>query len=169
MSQIYKNASSGPPPPGSLISLTTDDGTIVSPNVAGTIFVHDTGLNTIGNISSNSITINSFFWTVTASTSFTPANYTGYILLGTSKATITLPVSPPLNYWFAIMDQSGHTYVIAQNAGDSLELGTQISTTGTAGSVTSTKKGDTCSYVCWAAGPGASWIGIWPLGNFEVI
>ena len=45
MSQIYKNQSAGPPPPGSVISLTPDSaGSAILPNGAGTIFV--TGLPT---------------------------------------------------------------------------------------------------------------------------
>jgi len=53
MSQIYKNASSGPPPPGSVTDLQGDDGITVGPNGAGIIFTLSDplapGLSTRGN------------------------------------------------------------------------------------------------------------------------
>lgn len=113
--------------------------------------------------------IPSFKWTVTSSTSFTPSNFTGYILVGASQATITLPSAPALDFWFAVLDQSGNTFVIAQNNGDSIQVLDDTTTTGTGGSITSTMTGDSIHLVCWAQGPGASWVAVDVNGQMSLV
>lgn len=65
MSQIYKNASSGPPPPGSVTDLQGQDGVIVPPNGAGIIHVAGAVVaagavpfTTVGNAGTNTETWN---------------------------------------------------------------------------------------------------------------
>lgn len=108
-----------------------------------------------------------FKWTVTTSTAFTPANNTGYILRGASLATITLPPAPALDFIFGVVDSSGNLFVIAQNAGDTMQL-VNSKTTATTGAIASTLVGDEITLVCWAQGPGASWIAVEYNGNLTV-
>jgi len=121
------------------------------------------------NSSNQLVASGAFHWTVTASTAFTPANNTGYILTGTSLCTITLPPAPALDFWFAVVDRSGNLFKIAQNAGDSIQMGSLLTTTGTGGSVNSTAVGDRIDLVCWAQGPGSSWMTVESLGTLTLV
>jgi hypothetical protein len=79
-----------------------------------------------------------------------------------------MPASPLVGDTFIVADIGGNFFQLNQNAGDSIQLGIDL-TTVTTGSITSTKKGDTLMLVCWASGPGASWIALQPVGNFTVV
>jgi hypothetical protein len=169
MSQIYKTSESNPAP-GPILSLTTNDGSVVLPNGSGTIFVNDTALNTTGNVGAHSITIPSFYWTVTGSTAFTPANFTGYLLSGIAPVTVTLPVTPTVGYWFALVNVNGGiSFTLAQNANDQITWGSQQTTLGAGGSITSTNAGDTLNVVCYLVGGNHLWSAFWSQGNMVVV
>jgi len=134
------------------------DGKVLIDNVTVTI-----------NGSNQLVAAQGFHWTVTASTAFTPVHNTGYILTGIGLATITLPPAPALDFEFAVIDRSGNLFVIAQNPGDSIQMAGNLTTTGAGGSIASTAIGDKIDLVCWAQGPGSSWIVIDSLGTLNIV
>lgn len=163
-----------PVPPGTVASLTGDDGAAVGPDGTGTIFIKGepgTGVVFTGTPLDNTLTLTlpggGFDWSV-ESANFTAASGEGY-LINDSLALVecTLPSSPLIGDTFIIADIGGGTWQLTQNGGDTIQLGND-QTTVTTGTITSTFKGDTLMLVCYASGPGASWIGLQPVGNFTV-
>jgi hypothetical protein len=165
MSQFYVNEQSGAL--GGLKTINT-----ILPDGSGNFTLESTDgsltITPIANGLNLTVTHPGFHWTVTSSVAFTPAANTGYILIGASMATITLPTGAPADFWFAVADSSGHLFTIAQNAGDRIQQGNDFTTLGAGGSIVSNQPGAIDSFVCYAAGPGASWIALWPQGQFTV-
>lgn len=161
-------------PPGTVASLQGDVGTAVGPDGSGTIFVKgaNNGIVFTGTPINNTLTLTlpggGLEWIVEPA-DFTAAAGFGYLILSGAIVNITLPASPLVGDSFIIADVGGNLFKIIQNGGDSVQIGEDFTTTGVAGSLTSTRKGDNLMFVCWASGPGASWIVLQPVGNILIV
>jgi hypothetical protein len=126
------------------------------------------GSTIIINASNKLQAIASEHWQV-ISASQSAANGQGYLVLSAGLVVVTLPVAPAIGWEFTVAEIGSGTFRIAQNAGDSITFGSDLTTTGAGGSITSIDQGDTLTLVCWAAGPGASWVALQPVGNFTIV
>lgn len=87
-------------------------------------------------------------------TSFTIAANNGYVV--TAALVATLPASAVLGATFEVLNTSSTgTVTIAQNAGQSIIFGDQVTTIGVLGSLSSTTTGDSIRVVCVDATLGA--------------
>lgn len=106
------------------------------------------------------------YWQLKAS-DFTAVRGQGYLINNVGLVNVTLPSSPLVGDTFEVAEISTGTFKLVQNPGDSIRLGSQLTTT-TTGSITSTQPGDNIKLVCWASGPGASWIAFPTPGSYVV-
>lgn len=66
----------------------------------------------------------------------------GYFVNGGSRLVLTLPEESNENFSFQVIDWSGNGFEIAQNDGQSIRVGNQVTTTGTGGKIDSEQQGD---------------------------
>lgn len=171
MSQFFVSGQSTPPPPGSEIdTLSANGGPLTPPS--GTNFNFSSPDNTItfATPADGQMTATAVFpvWQVITS-SQVAARSQGYIINHASgPITLTLPASPSVGDSFSVVDIGGGTFVIAQLLGQDIQLGELNTTVGPAGNLTSKKKGDSLEVICWASGPGSSWVAIDATGNISV-
>lgn len=71
-----------------------------------------------------------------------------YIAKNVALTTFTLPVTAAIGDTFVVVGYSAGLFSIAQNAGQSIRLGTSLSTVGVGGSITSTAQGDVIEIQC---------------------
>lgn len=104
---------------------------------------------------------------ITATTKTIVANE-GYFSNNGSGVTYTLPSSATLGDIFEIVGPQSWT--VAQNAGQSIKIGSSTTTTGTGGSLASTNSGDTLRVVCSDATSGAEVFRVLSfVGNITVV
>ncbi len=157
MSQILKKSS------GSGSSVTSATGT--SPiQVNGVSGVPETGAITISLASSGGI----YAWTVVTGTSQNAVAGNGYIANNAGTVTVTLPATSAVGDTVSVTGMNNATgWKIGQpNAGSVIHYGTQTTTTGTSGYLSSLNTFDTVTLVCNTAN--ASWIVISSVGNITV-
>lgn len=182
MSQFFVESGASPPPGSAIVTLSAEGGAATPPDASNNFdftgggpdagsspfVITDTvsfGITAAGKMKSNAVFPH---WQVIAASQIA-AKSQGYLVNHVAGSiTVTLPATPNVGDSFIISDIAGGGYVIAQNAGDSIRLGDDLTTTGVAGNLTTTMIGDTVNLVCWAIGPGASWVAIQPVGQFEV-
>jgi hypothetical protein len=108
-------------------------------NSAGSIMIAGTGFA-------------GFSWTVVASGTQAMAANAGYIMNnGASLVTLTLPVTAAVGSLIGIQGASAGGWSIAQNSGQTINIGSIASTTGAGGSVSSTNAHDSMLLVCTVA------------------
>jgi hypothetical protein len=93
--------------------------------------------------------------------------YNGYISNGTATNTFTLPLTASVGDTFRVIAGT-HGWIIAQNVGQSIVLGTSTTTSGTGGSLASTAAGDGIEIVCIVADT-LFQIPVAPQGNIQVV
>ena len=160
-------------PPGTVTALTGNTGGAVGPDGTGNInVIGASGATFTGDPGTNTLTLTlpggGETWML-ESMDFTAAPGNGYLITSAGLVHVTMPSSPLVGDSFIVAQVGSGTFTIVQNAGDSIQIGTDLTTTGTGGSITSVDKGDNLRFVCWASGPGASWIVLQPVGNFTVV
>lgn len=91
-------------------------------------------------------------WTeITALTQLMSPN-NGYIPNNGALVTLTLPVTAAVGTMLKIVGKGVGGWQIAQNAGQSMQLGSaSATTTGVAGSIASTNRYDSCEWICTTA------------------
>lgn len=130
-----------------------------------------TGINIVN--SSGSITIavtgGGESWTVVTAATQAIAINNGYISNAAGGGvTYTLPATAPVGSVIVITGLSGGSgWVIAQNAGQSVQFGTSTTTVGVGGSLASTHNTDTVTMVCAVAN--TTFIVLESLGNITVV
>jgi len=73
----------------------------------------------------------------------------GYFANNATSVTITLPATATVGESFEVVAMhAAGTFIVAQNAGQSIQVGNSVSTTGVGGSITSTAQGDWIQIVC---------------------
>jgi hypothetical protein len=108
-------------------------------NAAGSITIAGTGFA-------------GFAWTVVSSATQAMSPNAGYIMNnGASLVTLTLPSTAAAGSIIAIQGASSGGWSISQNAGQTINIGSSASTTGTGGSVASTNAHDSMLLVCTVA------------------
>jgi hypothetical protein len=91
-------------------------------------------------------------WVDQTTGSVTMAINTGYVTdNGASLVTYTLPTTAALGSVMEIVGQSAGGWTVAQASGQSIGLGSQVSTTGAGGSISSSNAGDCVRIVCVTA------------------
>lgn len=101
----------------------------------------------------NAISAEVIPWTVeTTDTSLIKNN--GYFANSAGTITFTLPVTSAVGDTISVSNMNTGSMVVAQNAGQSIRYGNQISTVGVTGNITSTGIGDTITIVCNVANTG---------------
>lgn len=96
------------------------------------------------------------------------ANNTIYITdNGVSLVTYTLPSTAALGTVITIIGKSAGGFTIAQNAGQSINLGNKTSTVGVGGSISSTNLNDNLSFMCVTAN--TTWSVISATGNLTIV
>ncbi|MES1987924.1 MAG: hypothetical protein V4440_07825, partial [Pseudomonadota bacterium] len=93
----------------------------------------------------------SSFSYVDQTSSTTMAVNTGYFADSASLVTLTLPATIPAGSVFEIINTNTGGFTIAQNAGQRVQFGNEITTLGVGGSISSTNVGDAIRLVCKTA------------------
>ena len=92
-----------------------------------------------------------FSWTEVVGTSSAIAVNNAYITNNAGLVTMTLPATAAVGETFAIVGKGAGGWLIAQNAAQILQVGSDASTTGAGGSVASTNQYDSIEFVCVTA------------------
>lgn len=107
-------------------------------------------------------------WSAISTATKTIVANEGYISNNGAGVTYTLPATATLGDIFEIVGPQSWT--VAQNAGQSIKIGSSTTTTGTGGSLASTNAGDTLRVVCSDATGGAEVFRVLSfVGNITVV
>lgn len=172
MSQFYVNSGGSPPSSNGILTLSSDGGIAHSPDIDGN-FDFSSSNRTVEFIASDgSMDAIAVFpkWQLISSDQSAEKSQ-GYLILNPlAVTTIALPndMTVQVGDSFQVCDVGGGTFVISQIAGQSISYGDLLTTTGVGGSLSSEKAGDGVTLVCWAVGPGSSWIVVNSTGNILV-
>lgn len=138
---------------GTLQTITTPDGTVVTPVGANINFLNGSAMNITG--SGNNITFNAvgmgLQWIDVTGTSQTAAVNHGYVSDNGSLVTITLPTTAAFGDVIGVVGRGAGGWTIAQNVGQQIICGTLSSTMGVGGSVASTNARDSIFLLCTSA------------------
>lgn len=155
-----------------LTAIATDGQIIIGSTVgspAAATITAGTGISVTN--ASNSITIAvtgaGFAWTDVTSATQTLAVANGYITDRGGGVVYTLPATASLGDEIIILGKLGLT-TIAQNANQSIRLGSSISTVGVGGSFTGTNLGDCITLSCTTLGASTVWAAQSSVGNWAV-
>jgi len=153
--------------PGDLQTLTTPDSTVVTPTSGNINFLNGTGINVTG--SGSNITFNStgtVSWSVETGTSANLVVNTGVFSNNGAGVAFTLPTIAALGDSLEIASINAGGWTVAQNAGQDIRVGNQVTTTGVGGSLASLAIGDTIQMICSVAN--TSFVVAHMLGNITV-
>lgn len=139
----------------SLSTITTPDTTVVEPVANNINFLNGTGIAITG--SGNDVTFNAtampfvVTWNTITSATQTMVPNNGYFANRGAGVTFTLPVLAAKGDVFYIASISSGAWVLQQNAGQSINFGTAVTTTGGGGFLTANNIGDSVFIVCYVA------------------
>lgn len=142
-------------------TLTADAGGAVGPDAAFNIdILGGAGIATTGNPGANTITITTTAavtpWTREAGAAVAMAIDNGYIPTNAGLTTLTLPAVATVGDYIEITGEGAGGWIIAQNAGQSINFGNLVTTVGVGGSLASTNQWDSVRLVCRIANNGWS-------------
>lgn len=106
-------------------------------------------------------------WSTVTGTSQTITENNGYFANNAGLVTFTLPTTAAVGDIIEIGGQGAGGFIIEQNAGQSIRIGNQITTTGVSGSLASTLQGDNIILRCMVAN--TSFMVFSSYGNFTVV
>lgn len=155
MSQSGSFGGGGTPLPD-IETLTADIGGAVGPDAAFNIdLLGGTGCTTTGTPVANQIVFDvtggGITWSRPAGAAVAAAVDNGYVSVNAGLVTVTLPVTAALGTVIEIMGEGAGGWVIAQNAGQSIQFGNLSTTVGAGGSLASTNQWDTVKIICRVA------------------
>lgn len=134
-------------------SVGSDSGTATpasnSFSIVGTGGISTSGATSIITVDGSGI-VGGLTWNVETGTSVAMVAENGYIANNAGTVTATLPASAAVGDTFRVTGLQG-SWVIAQNAGDTIHFGDQSTTTGAGGSLASTDSRDAVELVCVVA------------------
>ena len=157
---------------GDVLYLAGNVGGNVSPDINGLINIIGSGLVSVsGNPATNTLTISfsgtgQAWSTIGASQTLVVNN--GYFCTSGGALVLTLPAISSVGNIIEITLDGSASFEIAQNAGQSICVGNQVTTTGVGGSLTTLNQGDAIRLVCsvannrWNAMPGT-------MGSFTIV
>ncbi len=93
-------------------------------------------------------------WTDVTGTSQAMAANSSYSANNAALVTLTLPTVAAYGSMFEVAYKGAGGFLIAQNAGQSVRMGTSVSSTGTGGSIASSAAGDAVRFYCSTANSG---------------
>lgn len=109
-----------------------------------------------------------FSWVDQSTASVTISPQTGYITnAGASLVTYTLPAKAAEGTIFEIVGNSAGGWTVAQGTGQSILLGSDASTVGATGSISSSNAGDCGRFVCIVAN--TTWRAVSAWGNITFV
>jgi len=140
-------------PAGDIETLSGDVGGAVGPDgVANVDILGGTELSTTGTPGSNQIVFDvsggGVTWSREAGAAVAALVNHGYIPTNVGLTTFTLPATAALGTIIEICGESASGFVIAQNAGQSIQFGNLSTTVGAGGSLASTNQWDAVKIVC---------------------
>jgi hypothetical protein len=140
-------------PPDVATSYVTNAGTAIpAANVLEILGGAGTTTSAAGNIITVTVTGTGFTWNVVTSAMnpITLAPENGYIAKGAGSVHFILPPAAAVGdtYW---IKGYGNLWTLAQNAGQSITIGSQTSTVGVGGSLTATMISDSMQILCMTA------------------
>lgn len=98
-----------------------------------------------------SVTGSGMAWTEVAGTSQAMTADNGYISSNAGVVTLTLPVTAAVGTAISIIGKGAGGWTIAQNSGQIIQIGNVASTTGVAGTVSSSNRYDSLNLICTTA------------------
>lgn len=123
--------------------------------------------NGAGSITIASSGAGGFSWTDVSGTSQAMSPFNGYVADNSGLVTLTLPVTAAFGSTLVIVGKGSGGWLIAQNSGQNIVLGSSTTTTGATGSLASTNAHDSISLVCTVANTTWTQVGA-PQGNLTV-
>lgn len=149
-------------------SFVSDGGTAQASSNAVNI-VGGTGITT--SATGDTLTISfagaSFVWNEVTGTSGNLADLNGYITNNAGLVTMTLPATASIGDRFIVTGKGAGGWKVAQNAGQTINMGSSPTTTGVGGSLASTNQFDTIEIVCITANTTFNVIN--SIGNITVV
>lgn len=115
----------------------------------------------------NPTTIFSFVWNNVTGTSQSAAVNNGYIANNASLCTVTLPSTASIGNIVRVTGNGAGGWKLAQNASQLVHFGTQVTTTGTGGSLASVNRYDAVEIICTVAN--TTWVVLSSQGNITVV
>jgi len=135
--------------------LTGNAGGAVGPNAAHNINIVGVGAVVVtGNPATNTLSIDvggAGVWTRDVPAAVALVEDTGHIPTNVGLTTYTLPLLATLGTLIEIVGESAGLWTIAQNAGQSIQVGNISTTVGVGGSITATDRYDTIKLICRVA------------------
>lgn len=155
-----------------LETITTPDAVVVFPAASNINFLQQGGINITGNDPANpdikfQVTGGGLPWTNVTTTTQQMASNNGYVANNASLVTITLPTSPSFGDVVAVCGKGSGGWRIAQNAGQQISCGTNSTTIGTGGSISSTNLHDCIYLLCVTANP--TFVMLNSVGNLTLV
>ncbi len=140
-------------------SITTESGSpVVLPDGNGNIdILGGDGIDVTGNGPGNTVTVTAsgdivnLQWSVIITATKAIEVNNGYFADRGAGVTFTLPVTAAVGATFIVNNINAGGFTIAQNAGQTIFIGNQNTTTGVGGSISSTDLGDSLILVCSSA------------------
>jgi len=115
--------------------------------IAGTGITITPGANSLAIASSGG----GLSWTDVTGTSQAMAIDSGYTANNAGLVTLTIPVTAAYGTAISVLGKGVGGWLIAQNAGQSIRLGSSTTTIGVTGSLASTNAGDSINLICTTA------------------
>lgn len=127
------------------------------------------GITVTGNPGTNTLTITGtgILWTREAGAAVAMINNHGYINTNAGLTTFTLPVNASVGDVIEIAGESAGLFRIAQNAGQSIQMGLDSTTVGAGGSLTAVNRYNTIRMVCRVAN--TNWSVLSNIGVYNVV
>lgn len=136
-----------------IATIHTPDGNDVVPSSGVVNFLSGSGMTITG--SSNNVTFVSsgggVDWNEVSGTTQALAEGEGYVPQNVALTTFSLPATTNFGDFYIISGVGSGGWTISQNAGQSIILGNQTSTTGVGGSISSTLQSDSIQLLCVVA------------------
>ena len=133
-------------------NLTSTDSSVTITNGAGSINLAVAGGGVL--------------WTEITAAAVALAVNNGYVLNRATLITATLPVTAAFGTVIRLCGKGAGGWIIAQNAGQNIQVGNSSSTVGVGGSVASTNQFDTIELLCSVAN--TTWTTLSSVGNFTI-
>ncbi len=152
--------------------LTGDSGGPVGPDGSFNInIVGGSGVVVTGNPGTNTLTVDAvaagLAWTRVVGTTVSMAVDNGYIPTNVALTTLTLPLTANVGDVMEIIGEGAGGWIVAQNAGQSIQFGNVLTTVGVGGSISSSNQFDGAKFVCRVAN--TTWAIVHNIGVLNVV
>lgn len=125
-------------------------------------------VNGAGSITITATGLAGFSWTVVTGTAQAMLSNQGYISNNASRVTLTLPLTSNVGDEIDIIGKGSGGWLIAQNSGQTIVVGSSTTTTGVSGSLASTNTKDSFYMICTVAN--TEWtVGAGVQGNLTIV